>query len=108
LQLGTERASREKIEAELSEIKQNSAPAATVSEKLTSNAATILSQLARQTQKIPGVTCRHQGNFRDYGGFLRRHISGTLGINPGSFRGFLGQNLNNSRLTKCLETCDRE
>jgi hypothetical protein len=32
--------------------KQNSAPAATLSEKLTPDAATILSQLARQAQKI--------------------------------------------------------
>jgi len=51
-QLETERASREEIEAELCELKQNFAPAATVSEKLTPDAATILSQLARQTQKI--------------------------------------------------------
>jgi hypothetical protein len=52
-----ERASRKKIEAELSELKKNSSPAATLSEKLTPDAATILSQLARQAQKIPGVTC---------------------------------------------------
>jgi uncharacterized protein (DUF3084 family) len=51
-QFETERASREKIEAELSELKKNSAPAATLSEKLTPDAATILSQLARQPQKI--------------------------------------------------------
>jgi archaellum component FlaC len=51
-QLETERADLEEIEAELSELKQNSAPAATVSEKLTPDAATILSQLARQAQKI--------------------------------------------------------
>jgi hypothetical protein len=50
LQLGTERASREKTEAELSQLKQNSAPAATLSEKLTPDAATILSQL-RATRK---------------------------------------------------------
>jgi uncharacterized protein (DUF3084 family) len=48
-QLEAERADREKIEAELCELKQNFAPAATVSEKLTPDAATILSQLARQT-----------------------------------------------------------
>jgi len=52
-----ERASRKKIEAERSSLKKNSSPAATLSEKLTPNAATILSQLARQAQKIPGVTC---------------------------------------------------
>jgi hypothetical protein len=46
-QLETEGASREQIEAELCEKKQNSAYAATVSEKLTPDAATILSQLAR-------------------------------------------------------------
>jgi len=50
-QLETERASREKIEAELSEPKQNSAPAATVSEKLTPDAATILSQLRARRKK---------------------------------------------------------
>jgi uncharacterized protein (DUF3084 family) len=42
-QIETERADREEIEAEPSELKQNSPPAATVSEKLTSDAATILS-----------------------------------------------------------------
>ena len=65
-QLETERASREEIEAELSELKQNYAPAATLSEKLTSDAATILSQLARQTQKIknrPGGLGSHSRNF---------------------------------------------
>ena len=51
-QLETERTNREKIEAKLSEKEQNSAPATTLPEKLTPNAATILSQLARQTQKI--------------------------------------------------------
>jgi len=51
LQLGTERADREKIEAELSELKQNSAPAATVSEKLTPDAATIFSQLRAKRKK---------------------------------------------------------
>jgi len=50
-QLETERANREKIEAEFSELKQNSAPAATLSEKLTPNAATILSQLRVRRKK---------------------------------------------------------
>ncbi len=50
-QLETERANREKIEGELSELKQNSAPAATLSEKLTPNAATILSQLRVRRKK---------------------------------------------------------
>jgi hypothetical protein len=40
---------REEIEAQLSELKQNFAPAATLYEKLASDATTILSQLARQT-----------------------------------------------------------
>ncbi len=44
-QLETERVDREEIEAELCELKQNSAPAATLFEKLTPDAATILSQL---------------------------------------------------------------
>jgi hypothetical protein len=48
-QFETERAYRLELEAELSELKQNSAPAATPSEKLAPDAATILSQLARQT-----------------------------------------------------------
>jgi uncharacterized protein (DUF3084 family) len=50
-QLETERADREEIELELSELKQNSAPAATLSEKLTPNAATILSQLRAKRKK---------------------------------------------------------
>ena len=52
-QLETERASREEIEAELSEKKQNSAPAATVSEKSTPDAATILSKLRAKRKKSP-------------------------------------------------------
>jgi len=50
-QLETERADREEIEAELSELKQNSAPAARLSEKLTPDAATILSQLRARRKK---------------------------------------------------------
>jgi hypothetical protein len=50
-QLETERASREEIEAELSELNQNSAPAARLSEKLTLGAATILSQLRAKRKK---------------------------------------------------------
>jgi uncharacterized protein (DUF3084 family) len=52
-QLETERADREEIEAELSELKQNFASAVTVSEKLTPDAATILRQLRtrRKNQK---------------------------------------------------------
>jgi len=56
-QLETERANREKIGAELSDLQKNSASAAELSQKLTSDATTILSQLARQAQKIPGITC---------------------------------------------------
>ena len=52
-QLETERADREEIEAELSEKKQNFAPAATLSEKLTPDAATILSQLRAKRKKSP-------------------------------------------------------
>ncbi len=51
LQLETECADREKIEAELSPVKPNFAPAATVSEKLTPDAATILSQLRAKRKK---------------------------------------------------------
>jgi uncharacterized protein (DUF3084 family) len=51
-QLETERADRKQIEAQRSSLKQNSAPAAEPSQKLTPDAATILSQLARQAQKI--------------------------------------------------------
>jgi chromosome segregation ATPase len=50
-QLETERADREEIEAEVSELKQNSAPTATFSEKLTPDAATILSQLRTRRKK---------------------------------------------------------
>jgi chromosome segregation ATPase len=50
-QLETERASREETEAELFELKQNPAPAATVSEKLIPDAATILSQLRAKRKK---------------------------------------------------------
>ena len=50
-QLETERADREEIEAELSELKQNSAPAATFPKKLTPDAATILSQLRVRRKK---------------------------------------------------------
>jgi DNA repair exonuclease SbcCD ATPase subunit len=51
-QLETERADREKIEAELSELKQNSAPTATLFEKLTLDAAIILSQLRARRKKF--------------------------------------------------------
>jgi len=50
-QLEAERADREEIEAELSKLKQNSAPTATLSEKLTPDAATILSQLRARRKK---------------------------------------------------------
>jgi peptidoglycan hydrolase CwlO-like protein len=50
-QLQKERADRSEIDAELSELKQNSAPAARLSEKLTSDAATILSQLRTRRKK---------------------------------------------------------
>jgi chromosome segregation ATPase len=50
-QLETERADRKQIEAELSELKQNSAPAAMLSEKLTADAAIILSQLRARRKK---------------------------------------------------------
>ena len=52
-QLETEHASREKAEAELSKLKQNSAPAAMLSEKLTPDVATILSQLRVRRKKSP-------------------------------------------------------
>jgi chromosome segregation ATPase len=50
-QLQKERVDREEIEAELSELKQNSAPAATLFEKLTPDVATILSQLRTRRKK---------------------------------------------------------
>jgi ATP-dependent protease HslVU (ClpYQ) ATPase subunit len=50
-QLETERADREKIEVELSELKQDSVPAVTVPKKLTPDAATILSQLRAKRKK---------------------------------------------------------
>jgi peptidoglycan hydrolase CwlO-like protein len=50
-QLETERADRGEIQAELSKLKQISAPTAKLSEKLTSDAATILSQLRARRKK---------------------------------------------------------
>jgi peptidoglycan hydrolase CwlO-like protein len=50
-QLETERADREEIETELSELKQNSVSVTTLSEKLTPDAATILSQLRARRKK---------------------------------------------------------
>ena len=50
-QLAAERADREEIEAELSELKQNSAPVTTLSDKLAPDAATILSQLRARRKK---------------------------------------------------------
>jgi len=50
-QLQKERASREEIEAELSQKKQNSVPATTLFGKLTPDVATILSQLRARRKK---------------------------------------------------------
>jgi uncharacterized coiled-coil DUF342 family protein len=50
-QLETERADQEEIDAELSELKQNSVPTAAHSQKLTPDAATILSQLRTRRKK---------------------------------------------------------
>ncbi|MDP8936094.1 MAG: hypothetical protein M3N42_18665 [Cyanobacteriota bacterium] len=50
-QLEAERADREEIEAQLSELKQNSVPAATLSEEVTFDAATILSKLRAKQKK---------------------------------------------------------
>ena len=52
-QLETERADQKKIGAKLSELKKNSAPATTLSEKLTLDAATVLSQLRAKRKKSP-------------------------------------------------------
>jgi hypothetical protein len=74
-QLATERADREEIEAKLSELKQNSVPAARLSEKLTPDAATILSQLARQTQKIKKRLGRFGSHFRHFGKLRRQNFT---------------------------------
>jgi len=50
-QFETGRADREEIDAKLSELKQNSVPAATLFEKLTPDVATILSQLRAKRKK---------------------------------------------------------
>jgi chromosome segregation ATPase len=50
-QLEIGRADREEIDAERSSLKQNSVPAATLFEKLTPDAATILSQLRARRKK---------------------------------------------------------
>ena len=52
-QLETDCVNREETEAELFELKQNSAPAATVFEKLTPDATTIFSQLRARRKKSP-------------------------------------------------------
>jgi chromosome segregation ATPase len=52
-QLETERADRKQIEAQLSEKEQNFSPAATLLEKSTPDAATILSQLRAKRKKSP-------------------------------------------------------
>jgi DNA-binding protein H-NS len=52
-QLETERADREETEAKLSELKESSAPAAAHSQKLTPDAATILSKLRARRKKSP-------------------------------------------------------
>ena len=51
-QLDIERADRQEIEAELSELKQNFAPAATVFENLTPDAAIILNQVRAKRKKL--------------------------------------------------------
>jgi hypothetical protein len=53
LQLEGECADQEKTEAELSELKQNFALAATLPKKLTPDAATIFSQLRAKRKKSP-------------------------------------------------------
>jgi predicted outer membrane protein len=50
-QFETERADQERIDAELCELQKNSAPAATLSKKLTPDATTILSQLRASRKK---------------------------------------------------------
>jgi hypothetical protein len=77
LQLRTECADREEIEAKLSEKKQNFAPAATVSEKLTSDAATILSQLARQAQKIKNRLGGLGSHSRNFAKLRRQNFTAT-------------------------------
>ena len=52
-QLETERADRQKIEVQLCKKKQNFASAAMLSEKLTPDATTILSQLRARRKKSP-------------------------------------------------------
>ena len=76
-QLKVERADREKIKAELSELKQNSAPAAIVSEKLTPDPATILSQLARQAQKIKNRLGGFGSHSRNFAKLRRQNFTAT-------------------------------
>jgi hypothetical protein len=51
LQFKKEHVDREKIQAKVSELKQNSAPATRLGEKLMPNAATIFSQLRARCKK---------------------------------------------------------
>jgi hypothetical protein len=76
-QLETERADREEIEAQLSPLKQDSAPAATLSKKLTPDAATILSQLARQTQKIKNRLGGFGSHSRNFAKLRRQNFTAT-------------------------------
>jgi hypothetical protein len=74
-QLETERADHSELKAELLELKQNSAPAATLSKKLTPDAATILSQLARQAQKIKNRFGGLGSHLRDLGKLRRQNFT---------------------------------
>jgi hypothetical protein len=77
LQLETEGGDWEETEAELFELKQNSAPAATVFEKLTPDAATILSQLARQAQKIKNRLGGFGSHSRNFAKLRRQNFTAT-------------------------------
>jgi predicted Zn-dependent peptidase len=77
LQLGTERADRKEIEAELSELKQNSAPVARLSNKSTPDATTILSQLARQAQKIKNRLGGLGSHSRNFAKLRRQNFTAT-------------------------------
>jgi predicted Zn-dependent peptidase len=77
LQFGTERADRKQIEAELSKLKQNSAPAATVSNNSTPDATTILSQLARQAQKIKNRLGGLGSHSRNFAKLRRQNFTAT-------------------------------
>jgi Spy/CpxP family protein refolding chaperone len=73
-QLEAEHADHEKIEAELCELKQNSAPAARLFKKLTLRLATILSPL-RAREKIKNWSGQLESYFTNFGKLRQKNFT---------------------------------